>query len=355
MNIPIRSGWFRRRRKILLFMDLTSTCDIHCIHCFREIFRPKPYRIGPKRLRILKEDVFPYVKRLSLSETGESLYVRAMPDALKAAKDGGIPTVHIQSNGTHLSESVSLALLQGGLDILGVSLDAATPKTFETIRAGADWRTVENNVRTLLETRKFLRNRNMTVILNFSLMKQNAGEAKDFLKLAKEWGVDSVSYTHLFIEKPEMKEWSLMYDREFSNHLHRELRTESERLGIPALIPNDLQKPILAFDGILKKDPVYHGHCAAAHQDWMLIRVNGDCHPCFNLHDRPPIGYVFEQPFVEIWMGERNQRFRRRAIKEGVVDGCDGCKFFTHCERNDHEITYLAKRLTTAGVAGNEW
>ncbi len=354
MRIPIRSGWLSRQRRIQLFMDLTSTCNIHCIHCFRELFQPTPARMGEKELQTLKEDVFPYVKRLSLSETGESLYVKLLPHALSAAKESGIPLVHIQTNGTHLSQEISFQLLQRGLDILGISFDAATQGTFEKIRLGADWRTMESNVRTLIDMRRVLKDRKLQVIFHFALMKQNVSEAIDFLALAKEWGADSVSYTHLFIEKPEMKEWSLIYEPDTANQLHRNLRIEAERLAIPALIPEDLGGSIDLFDGILFDSPVYKGHCTAAHEDWIFLRANGDCYPCFNLHDRMPLGNIFKENFVEIWMGEMNQKFRKRAVSNGEVEGCDGCKFFTKCERNDQEISYLAKRLTTAGVAGNE-
>lgn len=335
-------------------MDLTSSCDIHCIHCFREVLTPKPARITSTQLSTLEKELFPYVNCLHLSETGESLYVRLLPEALRAAKRAGVPFIHIQSNGTHLSPQVARMLLENGLDVLGVSLDAATKETFETIRAGAEWEPTIESIRELVRQRRNGHKSTLRVALNFAIMEQNAGECLEFLRLAKDLEADSVSYTHLFIEKPEMKDWSLIYDPPRANRICAEIRREAERLKLSVSVPPDIPADLKSFSGELLVDPVYRGFCSAAHESWILLRPNGNCYPCFNIED-PLLGNVFETPFRQIWNGAKNQEWRRRGIDEKEAVGCDHCKFFLQCENLNSELAYLAKRLTTQGVAAAEW
>lgn len=355
MAQPSKIGWMRKKKFIRLYMDLTQSCNIHCIHCFRETLKPKPARITPTRLAILERDLFPYVSLLALSETGESLYVRLLPQALAAAKRAGVPFIHIQSNGTHLSPEVSHMLLDEGLDALGISLDAATKETFEAIRVGAQWEKVIENIRGLVRQRQNGRKSSLRIAFNYAIMEQNAAECLDFLHLAKELQVDSVSFTHLFVEREEMRDWSLIYDTQRANQLCEEIRREAEKLNLPVAVPFDLPNNLQPFSGEKLVDLVYRGFCSAAHESWIFLRANGNCYPCFNLQDSQLLGNIFDTSFRRIWNDPKNLRWRERAIRKGEAVGCDHCKFFTKSEDLNSEMAYLAKRLTTQGWAEREW
>jgi len=331
-------------------MDLSTSCDIHCVQCFREILTPKPIKTGLEQIRVLEREVFPFLKWLSLSCTGEPLYLKNFPEALSAAKRAGVPFIRIQSNGTHLDEERSRMLIEGGLNYLGISLDASTRETFEKIRAGASWDSVIGNIKDFVRIRKANPTGLPQLGFNFTLMKQNADEAVDFIGLAKELGADVLSFSHFFIESWEMRDWSLIYDPPRANALYARLRSEAARVGIRTLVPEDLPERIQPFVHRDLENPCYRGKCASALESWMFLMPDGDCFPCLNLQDRGPIGNVFETPFSEIWYGARNQRFRKQALK-GIVEGCDQCKFFAFTADLSNEGTYLAKRLTTRSAA----
>jgi len=302
-----------------------------------------------EQIAILERDLFPYVGGMQLSCTGEPLYLKNLGEGLAAVQRAGVPFVRIQTNGTHLDERRGRLLLAGGLDVLGISLDASRKETFEEIRAGGEWEPVIENVRNFVRTRNEFSGKKTEIALNFAMMKQNESEAVEFVRLAKELGADSATFTHLFIERAEMREWSLVYDTEAANRLHAEIRAEAARLGLPVSVPPDFTEPIDRFDGERIEDPVYYGPCVAARESWIFLLANGDCFPCQNLGDTPPIGNLFETPFPEIWASRENQRFRQEALA-GRVEGCDHCKFFAGSEDQNCEMTYLAKRLTTTPV-----
>lgn len=353
-------GWHARRngspvrnlgREIYLLMDLSTTCDILCSHCFRNAYTPAPRTMTARELEVLETSVFPHVDRLAFSETAEALHVRMMPEALSAARRAGIPFIRIQSNGTHLSPEVGKVLLDHDLNVLGVSLDAVTPETFARIRKGADWEQVVKNVRAFARMRDARPEARTRIALNFSVMVQNAAEAPSFIRFAKELGADSVSFTHLMIETEEMRSWSLIHDPVRANSLFSELREEAEQVAFPVLVPEDVPSTLKPFDGALLESPCYHGPCQAAREKWVYLMADGTCHPCLNLQDCRPMGNVFMTPLSELWFGPRNQSFRSGALDSGHVEGCDHCKIFIDPSETGNEMAYMAKRLTTRSAA----
>ncbi len=347
MKIPIKKGLLRNQRRITLMMDLASTCDIRCKHCFRTVLIPKGAKVTVDEIGILERELFPYIDRLALSCTGEPLTLRNFKEGLRAAKRAGVPFVRIQTNGTHLTEEVSEFLIDSGLDHLGISLDSSTQETFEVVRRGAHWDEVIGNIKTFDRLRKQKGAAFPRLAMNFALMKENADEAVNFISFAAGLGTDMISFSHLILESWEMKEWSLMYDATRMNALLAELRKEASKFALPIHVPDDVSDTIVPFEGpMIQGTPSHSGPCSAAEEDWMFMMPNGDIFPCGNLQDQGPVGNVFETPFKEIWYGIKNQNFRRNALA-GCVQGCDHCKIFASSADPSHEMSYLARRLTT--------
>lgn len=352
MTIRIADGWLRNRRKIYLLLDLNSNCNIHCIQCYRNAFSPDENgSMTREQLAILEREVFPYVDKLSLAQTAEVLLYPLLPEVLESARRSGVSFSCIQTNGTPLTPHKSKMLLDGGLSLLGISWDAATPETFEKIRAGAKWDVFVRNVENFIRLRDSHPGKKTWVSFNFAMMKQNMHEAVEFVGMAKKMGADSVTFVHLVVETPEMREWSLAYDPAESNRLSAALRREAQRWNIPARIPSDLSEKVDRFEGPMFENPSYHGVCTAAEEHWLFVMANGDCFPCLNLQDCGYVGNVFEKPFKEIWYSRENQHFRRRAIEDHVAEGCDHCKDCTFTEDLTSDLCFLAKRLTTRSAA----
>jgi radical SAM protein with 4Fe4S-binding SPASM domain len=349
-KVPLTGGWFKKKRKLYLLLDLNSGCNIHCIHCYRNALTPNNGSISREQLAILERDVFPYADKLSLAQTAETLMLPLLPAVLLAARRARVPFSCIQTNGTYLNADKAQMLLDLGLTSLGISFDSGTKETFERVRAGASWDQVMSNIRTFMRLRNAHPNR-MAVSFNFALMKQNAHEALDFIRFAKEEGATSVTFAHLVIETEEMRDWSLSNDPKASNRLTAALRAEVHRLQIPARIPADIPEKLKPFEGRMVRDPEYRGYCNAAHENWLFMMANGDCFPCLNLQDSGYLGNAFETPFREIWYGYSNQMFRRRALSENIAMGCDQCKECTLSEELGDQRAFFAKRMTTLSAA----
>lgn len=349
--IPLNGHSPGNGRFIRLFMDLSSTCDIHCIHCFRTAAPPGAASISDDQIGKLEAQVFPRLVMLALSTTGEPLYLKSLPKALEAARRSRVPSVSITTNGGHLNADVSRLILESPVTLLIISMDAARPETYQAIRIGGQWDRLLRNIRNFVQQRQSYPENPVRIVLNYALMKQNAEEAGEFIRLAKELGVDSVSFEHLTIERPEMKDWSLIYSPGQANHLRSELEREAHEAGFPARIPGMVLEDLELFDGGLIESPCYHGKCKAVEDDWLFLLPSGNCYACLNLQDREPLGNLWEEDFDQIWRSFRYRIFRAKARYLHKVAGCDHCKSFVRPENGSHEMAYLSKRLTTVRMS----
>lgn len=74
-------------------------------------------------------------------------------DFVRTCRRKGVPTVHITTNGTTLTEDKSAQLLDAGITSIYVSIDAAKEETYKQIR-GKNLSEVENNLKTFIHLNK---------------------------------------------------------------------------------------------------------------------------------------------------------------------------------------------------------
>ncbi len=342
MYTPILRSIPSGERHILLQMDLSSECNLNCIYCFRRSSPPHFAPVPLERVSILETQVFPFVQRLQLSIVGEPLTSLVLLEVLSAAKRAGVTSVGMTSNGLLMNRDISWNLLERGLDWLAVSVDASTQVTYENIRRGGDWTVLMENLAALDQLQAHSC-RHMSVALNYVIMDHNADEAIDFPVLARSLGVDSITFHPLTIEREEMKAWSLFYTPARWNQIMQALRGEVARVGIPALVPDDL--PETGLKDPEENPPVHPGHCSAVEDSRVFMTSDGNCYLCPNVVSEGSLGNVFETSFRDIWDSLKNQEFRERAMKMGQVQGCDYCKLFALHKAPECEAAYVSKHL----------
>lgn len=145
-----------RRFPSNIMMDVTNVCNLRCVHCPHRSFSRKkgyvPTHLDWKLFRkaineAARFDVF-FVR---FSSDGEPLLHPRLLDMISYTKKKGIKLVNLTTNGTLLTEYTSRELIDRGLDIIDVSLDAFSKKKYESIRVGAIHSVVYGNVLRLLE------------------------------------------------------------------------------------------------------------------------------------------------------------------------------------------------------------
>jgi len=183
-----------------IHLDLESTrkCNLRCPMCPRTIKLERgELEEGDMDFRLYKKVIDEgsenglYSVKLNL--LGEPLCCKDLPKMIKYAKKKRIIDVMINTNGVLLTEDMSKKLIDAGLDKLFISFDSPTKKIYESIRIGAKFENVLENVKTLVKIRDENNLRYPITRVSMVLMKENKNELPKFIKL---WApiVDIVAY-----------------------------------------------------------------------------------------------------------------------------------------------------------------
>jgi MoaA/NifB/PqqE/SkfB family radical SAM enzyme len=182
-----------------VIVDVTEVCNLKCVHCPHENYvKTKEY--GARFLDpALNEKMVNEVRRhgrgitqyIRYSSNGEPLLHRNIVQMIDCAVRHSGTTVTLTTNGTLLNQSAADKLLQTGIDIIDISVDAYKPDTYAAIRRGGSLSVTKNNILNLIRMRETASKRTK-IVASFVEQTANASEAEDFEKYWKEMGADYV-------------------------------------------------------------------------------------------------------------------------------------------------------------------
>jgi MoaA/NifB/PqqE/SkfB family radical SAM enzyme len=131
------------------------------------------------------QNFLPYkdkIEKMSFFNYGEPLVDPKIGPRIGRAKDLGFRGTGISTNATELTKEKSLSLLDAGLDTLICSLDGIKAETHESIRVGADFNEITENILNFIKMRAEHSARTK-VVIRFTAQQQNLSEWPEFKKL----------------------------------------------------------------------------------------------------------------------------------------------------------------------------
>ena len=152
---------FARREKlqpadfpIQIDVELNGGCNMRCPFCIHGYDKIPNVNLGRDVFeKVLREAVSLGTKSLKLNYINEPLMRRDLEECIRFARDAGIINVFVVTNGTLLTESRAESLLGCGLTKLFISIDAATPETYDKQRLSGKFGLVVANVLRFIEMR----------------------------------------------------------------------------------------------------------------------------------------------------------------------------------------------------------
>ena len=230
-------------RPVDVFLQVASACNLDCYMC-AEHNRPEQWRHGrglkslpPELFEKIESEIFPYAKRLTIGVGGEPMISRHFLDYLERAHAAGLE-VHVMSNGTQINNDKKAEALARCTVSMEISVDGATPETYERIRRGSKWMTLVKNLQRLNRFRDQMPPEERThLTLCYVLMKSNVHEFPLFVDFGKAIGADRVSGWHVIPLTAEGHEETLQEDRARSNAYCEAARKRGEELGIEVDVP----------------------------------------------------------------------------------------------------------------------
>jgi len=182
-----------------ILMDITEVCNLACTHCPHPTFvKSKHYAsryMNPELNEKMIAEVSEYgqgkTQYIRYASNGEPLVHPKGYDMIESAvKNSGV-YVTLTTNGTIMNEKRTQRLLDAGVHMIDISIDAFKPETYSKIRVNGNLEVTRGNVLRLIEWVRESK-ANTKVVVSFVEQPQNTVEAVDFESYWTDQGVDYV-------------------------------------------------------------------------------------------------------------------------------------------------------------------
>lgn len=322
-----------------LQLEVTAACNLRCRMCIVR-YRPPFPRSASVSFTEFERLVagMPGLREVVLQGIGEPLLAPDLYRMVAWCAEHGID-VGFNSNATLLTRRAGERLIDAGLSWLCISLDGASAETYEFVRDGARWQTVERNVSQFvaLKRRRGVEHPRLSLVM--VLMRRNYRELPGVVARAAGWGIPRVwvqNLSHDFSDAPpeafaaiaqyvnEQRVEDLPL--EALEPVFAEARALAEQAGIDLRLPHLEERPSRASALNVGGVPV----ACTWPWDSAYVSHDGTVMPCCMVMGpgRVALGNANAGSFAEIWEGEEFRRFR-----EGLTNGrphpvCRGCSMY---------------------------
>jgi len=314
-------GWLYPK---LLSICLTTRCNLRCFICRREEVRGRDLEFGNlPRL----EHAIRHAETIDLTGWGECLVYPKFEEALSyiLSRNGRDGLIQITSNGTLLSGRIA-ALLAGHIRRVNLSLNAAREETYNREMQHGDFGKTMRNIRAFADALGEEDRRRIN--FHFVAHTENFREIPEFLRLARDTGISSVSIGQYLVGIAEHHRFSLLNAMEEYN----EVLCESDRLARELGVH-------LAARRFFGEEAAPAFECNDPY-DACFVEVDGRVGPCCFCGSYR-IGNVFESGFEAVWFGEEYRKLRKRRY----LPACRSCSpFIPFHDPAAHFTAYLKEQ-----------
>ena len=326
-----------------LFLEVTSQCNEHCLHCGSSCDAARADQVPTPKLLDVLADVR---KRLDTSRTqlcitgGEPLLRRDFFDLMKGANELGYRW-GMTTNGTLVTPDVARQLAECGMRTVAVSVDGL-PVTHDRFRgrAGAYDEAIAG-VRALGERDEFSQVQIITVVHAW-----NIGELEALFDAFAElpidsWRLASIEPMGRALEHPELMLAPEDYRRLFSFIRDKRAQGWPVRYGCCHYLGLDLELEV--------RDAYFI--CSAGIYT-ASIMANGDIGTCLDVERRSETipGNVYHDDFVDVWLNRFGSVRRELAELDARCAVCEDRAFCAGGSWHSFDFNAGHQRVCMKGV-----
>ncbi len=349
-----------------IYIEPTNQCNIACRMCMRNSWdEPSGWMSSETFDAILEnlENISP-MPIVSFGGLGEPL---AHPDfidmVVRVKKLGG--RVEMITNGTLLDERRSRQLVDGGLDMVWVSIDGASPESYADVRLGAALPEVLANLDRLRELREsWTYFPTPEIGITFVAMKRNIADLPEVIKMGRRVGAKHFMVSHVLPYTAEMQAERL-YARMLRNITYMPSLWVPQ-LNLPKMNLNENTQDV--FIQLLNSscNVTFAGNnlggsndvCTFIQSGSIAIGWDGSASPCLPLlhnhisylHGKPRrsrrhiIGNIKELALPALWEDPDYVAYRKRvqSFAFAPCTPCGGCDLSESNEEDCFGITFPA-------------
>jgi MoaA/NifB/PqqE/SkfB family radical SAM enzyme len=186
-----------------LIVDITEVCNLGCVHCPHPVFKNSNLygkrfldpELNKKLVNEVRTEGGGHCQYIRYTSNGEPLVHPLGYKMIQDAVDDSKTFVCLTTNGTIMKERKTRQLLDSGIHMIDISLDAFRPETYAKIRIGGNLEITRENVLRLL---KWVHQSQLDtkVVVSFVEQPNNKNEVADFQSFWKDHGA-----THVVIRR----------------------------------------------------------------------------------------------------------------------------------------------------------
>jgi MoaA/NifB/PqqE/SkfB family radical SAM enzyme len=273
----------------------SGLCDIRCRLCpaHDEATRGRTL-LEFETFRKFIDETGDYLLYVILWGWGEPILNPDLPRMIAYARQKNILTV-ASTNLNRLDRAGAAALVRSGLGALIIALDGVTDETHGRLRPGGSATRIAANVRLLAEERERAGSRTPFLNLRMVVSRENEHEVAEFRRLARELGVDMVSFKAFSTRQQGYADPA--HDQAFA--------PEDDRYRWYEYLP-----------GYIADSEEGRYNCKFPWTKPTLF-PDGQIAFCeFDVHFERPLGNIKERSFREIWFGPEARAIRQRFMKD---------------------------------------
>ncbi len=251
-----------------VMLDITEVCNLACVHCTHPVFKQSDYyakaMLDPELNTKMVKEVSKYgrniTKYIRYTSNGEPLVHPKSYEMINYAVDHSDTKVTLTTNGTLLNEKKMLRLLNSGLHMIDISIDAIKPETYAKVRVNGDLNKTQSNVLKLINLIQKSTYKTQ-LIVSFVEQKLNVDESDEFRDYWINQGVKDV-----VIRKLHTNSGSL------SSSFHPEIYKKNQKIERrPCLYP--WERVVITAKGHLNYCPTdWFGQATICHYNETTIR-----------------------------------------------------------------------------------
>ena len=182
-----------------VMVDITEVCNLACIHCTHPKFKESNVyakaMLDPALNKKMVDEVSKYGKGKTVyiryTSNGEPLVHPKSYDIIYEAVKNSGTKVTLTTNGTILNEKRMKKLMNTGLHMIDVSIDAFKNDTYKKVRVNGDLNVTKTNVINLIKFRNEIKAKTK-IIVSFVEQKENQNEIEEFEHFWNNQGADEV-------------------------------------------------------------------------------------------------------------------------------------------------------------------
>lgn len=307
-------------------LDVSGKCNLKCEMCSLEKYYKDKGVMTTETFDRLR-GAFSKFSAIELQCNAEPLLnpnTVAIARAIK--KENPLIDLSFVTNGTLLTESIAKSLLEAKIDKIRVSVDGSRDVLYESIRKGANYKIVTENIAKLINLRNKGDYKTEVGIITVAT-KHNIDDLANILDLAHNLGADSFTVNGLEPYNEQMKDSVLYNDGDPDPAIQAIFNKVKEKASIYNMA---LSLPSLR---IMPYDKCVLNSC--------LIQANGDVSPCASLsyqrpyyyfnellqHPQISFGNINNEDIFNIWNSAKYKKFRRQLRDGDLPVYCQKCLF----------------------------